>query len=58
VIRAEEAITLQLAPSSQPRPNGTVVMVARTDALRIESGFTTVRPYIGYDRTVGAVGRR
>jgi len=33
-------------------------MVARTDALRIESGFTTVQPYIGmkewYERWRGA----
>lgn len=47
MIRAEEAIALQPAASSQPRPSRTVVMVARTDALRIESGFATVRPYIG-----------
>jgi hypothetical protein len=47
VIRDEVAIRLQLAPSSQPRPSRTVMMVARTDALRIESGFATVRPYIG-----------
>ena len=47
MIRDEEAIRFQPAPSSRPRPSRTVVMVARTDALRIESGFATVRPYIG-----------
>ena len=45
-IRDEETTRLQPAPSSQPRPSRIVVMVARTDALRMELGSTTVRPDI------------